>query len=347
MKIFVVFLLCLTSLNLWSQFDHIPVSPQLEGEALRAAIVEDFKPQSVLDLREARDTLYAKVHLHLDSVRCVYTTHSLFLTPGVDPSQDLFGAGGPTDINLEHSYPQAKGSDFGAANSDMHHLFPSRVLVNTARGNDPMVELPDNEVVRWFYKAETRTSTPTGDLSVWTRDADVEFEPQDDFKGNIARAYFYFYTMYQSQADAADPEYFESQRETLCEWHGLDPVDSLEWVRTFKIADFQDDKPNPFVLDCRLARLYCGDIGAACRLVNTEDEESDNYHLYPNPCQPQQRLSLDIAEKILSVQYINIRGQKQEADIISNSIVAPEQVGSYTLLITTTEGVIAQRLVVL
>ena len=120
MKIFIALLSCFIHLSLWSQFDHIPVSPELEGEELRATLIDEFKPLSVLTLREARDTLYAKVHLHLDSVRCVYTTHSLFLPPDVDPSQELFGAGGPTDINLEHSYPQAKGADFGAANTDMH-----------------------------------------------------------------------------------------------------------------------------------------------------------------------------------------------------------------------------------
>lgn len=347
MKVFCFFLLCFINANLFGQFDHISVSSDLEGEQLRSALVDDFKPQSVLELREARDTLYAEVHLHLDSVRCVYTSHSLFLTPGVDPSQDLFGSGGSTDLNLEHSYPQAKGSDAGAANSDMHHLFPTRVIVNSARGNDPMVELSDNEVVRWFYRAETRTSTPPGDLSLWARDADVAFEPQDDFKGNIARAYFYFYTMYRSEADTADPDFFELQRETLCEWHDFDPVDSLEWVRTFKIADFQDDKPNPFVLDCSLARLYCSDIAAACRLVGTAEESDKKARLFPNPCQSGQQVSLDISDKIISVTLINMRGQKQEVNLVSNRITAPEQAGSYTLVIHTEEGVVRQRLVVL
>lgn len=47
-------------------------------------------------------------------------------------------------------------------------------------------------------------------------------------------------------------------KKDLCDWHLKDPVDSLEWARTFQIAQFQDKKPNPFVLDCSLARrTYC------------------------------------------------------------------------------------------
>jgi len=347
MKGVYIALLILVCCSLSAQYDHLSITPELEGEALRFSLIDNYQPQTVLSLREARDTLYAKVHLHRDSVRCVYTTHAKFLTPGADPSTDLFGAGGSTDLNLEHGFPQAKGADFGPPNSDMHHLFPSRVLVNSARGNDPMVELPDNEVVRWFYKDQTRTSTPSGNRDLWSEDADVEFEPRDAFKGNIARAYFYFYTMYQSQADAADPDYFELQRETLCEWHNLDPVDSLEWVRTFKIAEFQDDKPNPFVLDCRLARLYCGDIGAACRTVSTEDASSYDTQLFPNPAQPSQRLHIEVDDTILAVDFIDMYGQKVPAQRTAQGWNAPPHIGTYTLLIQTTKGTIAQKLVVL
>jgi len=346
MRLFVLSVFVLTMSSLKAQYDHVSIFSELDDEALRQALVNDYRPQSVLSLSEARDTLYAKVHYHQDSVRCVYTNHSKFLDLNLDPSQALFENGGPTDINLEHGYPQGKGADFGAANSDMHHLFPSRVLVNTARGNDPMTEIPDNQVVRWFYKDQTRSSQPSGDLSVWSEDADVEFEPREDFKGNIARAYFYFYTMYGAQADQADPNYFESQRETLCEWHDLDPVDSLEWARTYKIAEYQAGKVNPFVLDCRLARLYCGDISSACSTVNTEDEEDLSFRLFPNPCQREERLFITENHNPVSITIIDSAGR-----IINRSkhisLRAPGLPGSYTLLLKTSAGIKAQHLIVL
>ncbi len=109
------------------------------------------------------------------------------------------------------------------------------------------------------------------------------FEPREDFKGNVARAAFYFYTIYRAEADEADPDFFETQRSTLCDWHDLDPVDSLEWNRNQIIASYQDDKLNPFILDCSLARIYCG--FPACRFVNTinTEETSGTWHIYPNP----------------------------------------------------------------
>ena len=70
--------------------------------------------------------------------------------------------------------------------------------------------------------------------------------------------------MYKEQADYF---FFDVQRIELCEWHAIDPVDLDELVRTASIGLFQDDKPNPFVLDCTIAeRTYCSDILAACQV---------------------------------------------------------------------------------
>ena len=82
----------------------------------------------------------------------------------------------------------------------------------------------------------------------------------------------YFYTMYKNQADDADPEYFNGMIPTLCNWHFLDPVDTLEYERTNLIAKWQV-YPNPFVLDCSLAsRTYCDIVNDACQLaVGIED----------------------------------------------------------------------------
>ncbi|MEY3053095.1 MAG: hypothetical protein RLY31_2880, partial [Bacteroidota bacterium] len=90
-------------------------------------------------------------------------------------------------------------------------------------------------------------------------------EPREDHKGNVARAMFYFYTMYREQADDADPDFFDLQRETLCQWHYADPVDSLEHARSLMIAAYQDGLANPFVLDCTTAtRSYCSDNPQPC-----------------------------------------------------------------------------------
>ena len=52
--------------------------------------------------------------------------------------------------------------------------------------------------------------------------------------------------MYPNEADAS---FFNTQKEDLKIWHELDPVDNEELIRTWAIAGFQQNKPNPFILD--------------------------------------------------------------------------------------------------
>jgi endonuclease I len=239
--------------------------PNLTGLALEQALVNEYKPSVVLTYGTARDTMFKRVYLENDSVVCVYTNHKVYLAPGVDPTQGVYLNGIPNGINTEHSYPQSKGADQanGNAHSDMHHLYPTRLAVNEARGSLPFRDINDAQTTKWYYRDQTLTSLPptsTRDqYSEWSGSA---FEVRESQKGNIARSMFYFFTMYRTEALNADPVFFESQRTTLCAWHYADPVDSLEYSRTFKLGSYQENKPNPFVLDCSLAaRTYC--TGAA------------------------------------------------------------------------------------
>ena len=60
---------------------------------------------------------------------------------------------------------------------------------------------------------------------------------------------FYFYTMYEQEANIADPNFFQVQKNTLYEWHLYDPVDVLELDRTALIARYQDGYVNPYILN--------------------------------------------------------------------------------------------------
>jgi hypothetical protein len=107
--------------------------------------------------------------------------------------------------------------------------------------------------------------------------------------------------MYKGQADAADPNFFESQRQTLCNWHLQDPVNEPEWNRTWLIAQYQSGKPNPFVLDCTLPeRCYCAEFEQPCTPVAT-DEVADNpsftlKNIAPNPIADEAMLSFQLHE---------------------------------------------------
>ena len=244
---------------------HEAVFPTQSGQTLLNNLVSQYKPFFVLDYSEARDTLFGSIYLVDNNVSCVYSGHSLYLPPNQDPTTALYMNGVDNGINTEHTYPQAFGAGNGNPRSDMHHLYPTRTAVNSARGNSRFAEINDNQTDAWFYLNQETSSIPSQDIDSYSEQTNTAFEPREDHKGNVARAMFYFYTMYKSQADSADPNYFETQRATLCQWHEDDPVDQLEWTRNNKIAVHQGGKKNPFILDCTLAeRTYCTNMSFSC-----------------------------------------------------------------------------------
>lgn len=298
----------LFSFNIQAQFKFQSVLGEFEGDQLLQKIVEDYKPSVVLDYSNARDTMYRVIYNQNDTVYGVYTDYGLFLPEGVDPSVYLYSNGQNNGINAEHTYPRSKGAEDGNAKSDLHNLFPAKINVNSDRGSLPFNEINDNQTQNWYYNDIILHNIPQTNIDKYSEQSNAFFEPKESHKGNVARAMFYFFTMYNHEAIAADPSFFESQINVLCDWHFLDPVDSLEWVRTFEIGKYQDNKPNPFVLDCSLAaRTYCDKISDKCKTVSTEDfnyESQINMVLYPT-----------IVEDILNVKFINPDLKKITIDI--------------------------------
>lgn len=256
----------------------------------------------------------------------------------------------PDGINLEHTYPKSKGSGSGNAENDMHHLFPTRSPVNTARGNLPFGEINDNETDTWYFLNMTSNSIPSENIDKYSERVTGLFEPQESHKGNVARAMMYFYTMYKEEADLADPMFFESQRSTLCDWHMLDPVDSLEWERTFKIAQYQSNKPNPFVLDSTLMqRSYCSISSVASFDINLLD-----FKVYPNPNQRETTVEFEvIATSDIHLTIHNVSGGRSkiafEERLLPGKYTKPielNQSGVFILKLETDNQVLSRKVVV-
>ncbi len=247
----------------WTGTSLAQLFPGLAGEELADAIRAEFTPVVLLNDTQAKDTLYAKVFIQQDSVRCIYSGLARFLPAGVDPSQWLFGTGQEVhSLNLEHSWPQAKGAGDGTrGNTDMHHLYPSRTEINSYRANFPFAEIVDHLTQRWFYREHEMTSKPLSGTDLYSEYRNGSFEPRESVKGDIARAMIYFWTIYREDALQADPNFFELQRTTFCDWHLEDPVDQEEIDRNGRIALYQGGSHNPFILDCGLVkRTYCPDM---------------------------------------------------------------------------------------
>lgn len=267
----------------------------LTGQPLLDSLRGRFKPDSVLPYNMARDTLYAKViAIDDDTVRCIYSGHALYLDPTQDPTQYVYLNGTANGMNAEHSYPQSKGAT-GNGKSDMHHLFPTRIAVNEKRGSFPYADIPDAQTEIWYYKTTQLTSVPTVNKDAYSEYRQGFFEPRESAKGDVARAVFYFYTMYKDLADAADPAFFELQRNTLCQWHIQDPADEQEAIKTWRIAAWQENKPNPFILDCSLAfRTYCPAQPVNCLLGDSTPAQGPAIGLKVTPQPFRQQANIEM-----------------------------------------------------
>ncbi|WP_243147365.1 endonuclease [Scytonema sp. UIC 10036] len=257
-SISLIFFVGISSLQA-SPLAQVPTPPPevREGEISSAALIEElareYKPNGNLNYDRARDQMFGVIDNKGGIVTDIYTGFSIRLTGGGDPSQKADKLG----QNTEHVWPQSKGADKGNARSDLHHLFPSRIDVNSDRGNKPFSEIEDRSTEKWFRNDVRLKTIPVSEIDEFSESAFSRFEPREEVKGNIARAMFYFNTIYRDRANAVDPNYFEKQRQTLCRWNQQDPPDTTEIERSHAIAEFQGNE-NPFVLDVTLAqKTYC------------------------------------------------------------------------------------------
>ncbi len=224
------------------------IFPGLTGQQLIDSLRANYKPAHVLSYDDARDVMFSEIDNYNDSVRCVYSGYTIYIDPSEDPSTDAYNK----DMNTEHTWPQSMGAGDGNARSDLQHLFPCRAEVNSSRGNDPFADIDDSDTDKWWRNDYYLTSIPTSHIDEYSeKDNDGYFEPREDHKGNAARAIFYIYTMYKEQLDTT---FFYIQKETLRRWHNQDPPDAREYEREDRIAPYQDDKKNPFILDTTLVR---------------------------------------------------------------------------------------------
>jgi len=226
----------------------------LSGQPLLDYVVSNYKTNTTLGYNNARDILYGTIDLQQgNQLSCVYSGYTITLDTSQDPSTNAYQQG----INCEHTWPQSMGAGQEPQRSDMHHLFPCKSNVNSSRGNDPFGEIPDENTDIWYRNEYSQGTIPTIYIEEYAEKynpndpSDELFEPREDHKGDASRAMFYFYAMYN---DAADTTFWNIQKDNLLYWHYYDPVDEWEENRTWAISGYQENNPNPFVLDSTLAR---------------------------------------------------------------------------------------------
>ena len=212
----------------------------LTGEALKSAlhnIIDDHTEFSYDSCKTILKSIDEDT-LNSNNVLCFYT--------GWSYDKDEFG-NLTNGWNREHIWSRSHGDlGFGAPQgSDLFNLRPCDASVNSAKGN------------RDFDKGITEYIDNSGPTGCYTDD--YIWEPQDMFKGDVARTIFYMAVRYEGDNGEPDLEMvsyvnsapngepYYGNMDTLMKWHIEDPVDSYEQRRNDSIYYNYQGNRNPFI----------------------------------------------------------------------------------------------------
>lgn len=204
-------------------------------------------------------------------------------------SSGAVGAG----LNREHTVPQSWFDKKSPMVSDAFHIYPTDTKANNNRSSYLYGEFSgagtsyssnkcaetgklstgtDNSIASYTYNNQTNSPTETWNGKV--------YEPEDEYKGDLARSYFYMATRYASGSEMANCSNwsggaFGSARnglsaytaELMLKWHRLDPVSEKELIRneviygnpTYNKSSKKQGNRNPFIDYPELVEYIWGD----------------------------------------------------------------------------------------
>ncbi len=166
--------------------------------------------------------------------------------------------------NREHSFPKSWFNNSSPMNSDAFHVYPTDGKVNGQRSNYPY-----GECAGGTYLASHNGVQALGRLGSCTSPgySGKVFEPDDEYKGDFARSYFYMVTAYNSRvsgwssdmlAGNSYPVFKTWALNVLLKWHRQDPVSEKEIARNEVVYGRQHNR-NPYIDHPELVEFIWGD----------------------------------------------------------------------------------------
>ena len=150
--------------------------------------------------------------------------------------------------NREHSFPKSWFNDASPMYTDLFHLYPTDGYVNNRRGNYPFGETNGEQYKsNGGYSKLGKCTSPGYSGTV--------FEPDDEYKGDFARSYFYMATCYEDRiatwnsdmlAHNSYPAYAKWALDMLLRWATEDPVSPKEIARNNAVYKIQKNR-NPYI----------------------------------------------------------------------------------------------------
>ncbi|BAW18112.1 endonuclease I [Mycoplasmopsis bovigenitalium] len=229
----------------------------LEGKSGQALIDELFKIQKAHRDKTGgydqlhttyRDSFVDKYYENDGSVLDIYTE----IPNGNDKYNFEFGKYSDTGnregsgMNREHLVAQSWFNRAAPMKNDAHHVWPSDKQVNALHSNFPFGEVKNGRTI----------SSNGTKLGAGVEDGGQVVEPNDEFKGDIARAFLYFALTYKDKNirhNQPAQRFFDQGNKinknflkTMLKWHYLDPISQFDLDRNNGIYKHQKNR-NPFI----------------------------------------------------------------------------------------------------
>lgn len=234
--------------------------------------------------------------------------------------------------NREHTIPQSWFNEALPMRTDAFHVYPTDGRVNGQRSNYPYGECASGSTLT-NGKGKLGNSTFAGYSG-------TVFEPVDEYKGDLARTYFYFATRYENIMTTIGGDSFNKTVypalstwtvNLFLKWHRQDPVSQKEIDRNNAIEVHQKNR-NPFIDHPELAEFIWGDLMGSPWTRTSLNEVKINFSVHPNPVRDVLQVTTD--EQNLNYIIYTVSGQELRSGQLpsdKNIVVSDLQSGMYLL----------------
>jgi endonuclease I len=219
--------------------------------------------------------------------------------------------------NREHSWPQSWFNSVSGPVSDLFHIYPTDGKVNGERSNYPYGNVSSASIT-------TLNGSKLGTCSDLGYNL-TAFEPIDEYKGDLARGYFYMSTRYYSEdgtwstSEATNKsDILPWEMNVLLQWHHDDPVSAKEIARNDSVYyKFQHNR-NPFIDNPQWAdSIWTMDVTVFVK----EFEFAKAFSVFPNPTNS----SFQINNKIANQKEVNLKITSVTGEIIKEEVISIQE----------------------
>ena len=244
-------LLVLTSFGLWAQIPngYYNNANGKTGDELKVALHNIIKGHHVVSYNGLLNAFAYTDCKPNGKIWDIYSNFEYSLSTGLCGDYEHEG----DCWNREHTWPQSWFNEQTTPRSDLFHVYPTDGYVNGQRSNYPY-----GEVNNPIYTSGNGSKLGPCVTSGYSGRV---FEPIDEYKGDIARGYFYMSVRYYGEDSEWGTSGMTNKSEILpwamtmlLRWSDEDPVSDKEIARNNAVYGYQNNR-NPFIDHPEYARM--------------------------------------------------------------------------------------------